>query len=117
MQSRPPIRVLLIAPRRNDTLEWNTALEVQGYETLIRGPDDLSRLKLAEYDVISLINVPSLPDDVWYQLGQYVQGGGGLAVLLGSREIKSFNYARDEPQAFLPEPPTCIHRRDCDICE
>ncbi len=105
VQSRPPIRVLSIAPRENDALEWNTALEVEGYEPVTRRPEDLSRINLADYDVVCLINVPSLTNSEWYQLGQYVEDGGGLGVFLGSREIKSFNYSRDEPQVFLPAVP------------
>ncbi len=105
IQSRPPIRVLSIAPREDDALEWNTALEVEGYKPVTRRPEDFSRINLADYDVVCLINVPSLTNSEWYELGQYVEKGGGLGVFLGSREIKSFNYARDEPQVFLPGTP------------
>ncbi len=105
LQVRPPIRILSIPANIEDADEWNLALKVEGYEPKTIRPENLSRETLSEYEVVCLINVPSLKDEEWFKLGQFVQQGGGLGVFLGSREIKSFNYARDEPQAFLPGLP------------
>ncbi|MBX3438478.1 MAG: BatA domain-containing protein [Planctomycetaceae bacterium] len=103
--TRPPIRVLTISPTDDEALEWNTALEVAGYQTAVHRPGDLSRLSLVEYDVICLINVPQLESRYWNELGQYVSRGGGLAVILGSHTIEASNYRAEEPQAFLPGAP------------
>ncbi|MGD9854310.1 MAG: hypothetical protein AB7U20_05100, partial [Planctomycetaceae bacterium] len=105
VQSRPPIRVLTIAPRGNHADAWNTALEVQRYKTAVRSPDELARVELSDYDVICLINVPSLDNQQWYALGQFVEKGGGLAVFLGSDAISPANYGGDQPQVFLPGAP------------
>ncbi len=97
-----PPAVLLVAPNKDDIFEWNGAVELAGFRTVFASPQRLRGTSLDEFAVVCLINVPSLEDDVWYQLGQFIEEGGGLAVFLGDTEIKSFNYNRPEPQVFLP---------------
>src|SRR5690606_40601258 len=75
----PPTRVLVVAPSEGDSLSWTIALEVSGYKVTERRPDQLPQEQLADYAVVCLINVPALPDNDWYRLGQYVESGGGLA--------------------------------------
>lgn len=102
----PPIRVLTIAPQESEALAWNAALSAEGYEPVTRRPEELPSVDLADFDVICLINVPSLSNAQWYELGQFVANGGGLGVFLGSTDPEyQINYTRDEPQVFLPGKP------------
>jgi hypothetical protein len=106
VEVRPPVPVLVVAPSDDDSLSWTVALEIGGYKVTERRPNQLPQVQLADYAVICLINVPSLPDNDWYRLGQYVQSGGGLAVMLGSTDLEyGINYVRDEAQVFLPGRP------------
>ena len=55
-------------------------------------PADLAGLKLDRYRVVILSNVPSLPAAQVGPLEQFVQAGGGLAILLGDRcDAKFYN--------------------------
>jgi hypothetical protein len=106
VEVRPPTPVLVVAPSDDESLSWTIALEVSGYKVTVRRPDQLAQEQLIEYAVVSLINVPALPDNDWYRLGEYVQSGGGLAVVLGSTDLEyGVNYRRDEAQVFLPGRP------------
>ncbi|MEZ6054932.1 MAG: BatA domain-containing protein [Planctomycetaceae bacterium] len=106
LQVRAPIRILTVAAKLEDADEWNLALESERYAPKTIRPDRLPETDLSNYEVVCLINVPSLPDEDWFKLGQFVQRGGGLGVFLGSRDTGfAVNYARDEPQAFLPGKP------------
>ncbi|MCA9077434.1 MAG: BatA domain-containing protein [Planctomycetaceae bacterium] len=106
LQVRPPINILTIAPNADDAEEWNFALISQGYKPTTIRPAGLIHETLSDYEVVCMINIPSLKDEQWFQLGQFVQQGGGLGVFLGSRDTGyNSNYGRDEPQAFLPGKP------------
>jgi hypothetical protein len=107
--SDPP-QVLVLAPNSRVAGPWLTALaphEKQSaalnkfkptFEPYSRIPD----LQLTDYPVVALLNVASLSDDAWSQLGKYVEQGGGLIVVLGGMDIKAANYQRAPAQAFLP---------------
>ena len=57
---------------------------------------------LSQYAAVCLVNVRRLADEEWYQLGKFVENGGGLAVFLGDEQIESPNYNRAQAQSFLP---------------
>ncbi|WP_437202355.1 BatA domain-containing protein [Planctomicrobium sp. SH664] len=107
---REPPQVLVLAPRRADAFEWLAALApLEGagavsnnykprYEPISR----LKELDLGQFATVTLINAPRLTDDAWQQLGQYVESGGGLIVVLGSTDISAAAYNRAPAQQFLP---------------
>lgn len=106
IELRSPTKVLVIAPTPAQAEDWTLALEVNGYDVAVRGPADLPQEELSEYPVVCLLNVPELSDDTWYRLGQFVSQGGGLAIFLGSTDVRyAVNYARDEALVFLPGQP------------
>ena len=47
-------------------------------------PSDLDKVTPSDYAAICLLDPPPLPEEQWTRLAEYVQEGGGLAVLLGS---------------------------------
>jgi hypothetical protein len=98
----PAIRVLVIADREEDVQEWNVALEVKGYKPVVKPAQSLQQLDPSSFDVVCLLNVTSLPDEGWYRLGKFIEGGGGLVVFLGDQRLDPVNYNRDEAQVFLP---------------
>ena len=76
-------------------------------------PADLASLKLDKYRVVILSNVPDLPTAQVAPLEQFVQAGGGLAILLGDRcDTKFYNDvlgAQTRPLGSLL--PADIHSR------
>lgn len=48
-------------------------------------PSDLFREQLTEYDVVVLVDVPTISEDFGKRLAQYTDGGGGLMVFLGDQ--------------------------------
>lgn len=108
----PPPKVLVVGPEYDDVTEWIEALAP--FETLDAGqnrfvPEYLpyARFKdqrLSDYTAITLINLRGLPDAQWYQLGKYVENGGGLVIVLGDTDsqIKAAEYNRPQAQVFLP---------------
>ena len=83
------------------------------FKTEFAPPSRLSTTALQGYDVVCLINVPDLSDEQWHRLGQFVDGGGGLAIFLGDESIDSVSYNRGQAQAFLPAELLAYARSDC----
>ncbi len=125
VEIQPPLEVLLVADRLDDTRIWSTALAPEGLVKLGRAKyrctelvsSKLGATDLAKYAGVCLINVSELSEEAWRHLGEYVEGGGGAAVILGSRAIRSESYDSEAAQAFLPalllghvpfEPPEYI---------
>ena len=107
----PQPKVLVVAPTVNTAFAWMAGLapndEFNAAKNSFRPewlkPGELSNTTLSEYAAVTLINVPRLEDDVWYQLGKYVENGGGLIVVLGSpHDGIADSYNRAQAQAFLP---------------
>jgi hypothetical protein len=106
----PPPKVLVLAPREEIATEWMTALAPHDerdasrnrFEPVFEPVSRLPELTLEDYSAVTLINVPRLTDDGWFQLGKYVENGGGLIVVLGSADISAPAYERAQAQAFLP---------------
>ncbi|MBX3444679.1 MAG: BatA domain-containing protein [Planctomyces sp.] len=103
-----PPKVLVVSPRAKEANELLLALDPfdsQGelkFEAVRIEPRQLLTAELAKYDVVYLVNIPRLADDAWSKLGQFVEQGGGLAVVLGSTEVDPVSYNRAGPQQFLP---------------
>jgi hypothetical protein len=57
--------------------------------------------RLADYDVVCLVNVQDLPASRWSELASFVSAGGGLGVFLGGR-AQLDNYNQEFAQDLLP---------------
>ncbi len=95
-------KVLLVAPQVEETTETRAALEIVGFEPAIITPQQLTTADLSKYQVVYLLNVPSVSDEVWNKLEAFVKAGGGLAVVLGTTEIDATKYNRAAAQQILP---------------
>ncbi len=110
----PAPKVLVVGPDKNAVNEWMIALAP--HEDLNAGRNKflpeylhIGKLKdadLSDYTAISLINCPgsAINDDLWFQLGKYVENGGGLIIVLGASDTKlnPAAYNRARAQVFLP---------------
>lgn len=107
-----PTKVLIVAPDAEEADEWRFTLNPSErddtggarFALVVTPADRLPQVELEQYDVICLLNLHQVGDEMWYKLGQYVDGGGGLAVFLGDDEtrINPVSYNRGQAQAFLP---------------
>ena len=111
-----PPNVLLVSDRRSDTYIWQQALaprQLPAGQRWFRC-DYMSTAKfagtdLSKYDAVYLINVRRPTADHWASLKTYVEGGGGLGIMLGMHrgEGAAANDVREayftkETQTFLP---------------
>lgn len=65
---------------------------------------DWNRVQFNYYDVLFLVDVPDFQQEEANQLRQYVEGGGGLVLCLGSQvDLENYNqWKLDEDNGFLP---------------
>ncbi|WP_417847513.1 BatA domain-containing protein [Thalassoglobus sp.] len=110
----PAPKVLVVGPEYDDVNEWILALAPHdgldaGKNKFVPEYVPIGQLKdqqLSEYTAVTLINCPgrSLSDDLWFQIGKYVENGGGLIVILGDTDLKlnPSYYNRARAQVFLP---------------
>jgi len=106
----PPPKVLVVAPNRNMANEWMTALaphfaENAGKNTFrpeFAQMSQIAEMDLTNFAMVTLINLPRVKDDLWFQLSTYVESGGGLVVVLGNSDVKPATYNRAQAQSFLP---------------
>ena len=110
----PPPNVLVVSEMPEEAVWWRTALsqpelERQGrsrYRVQDRRSSELSGLELGQYDVVCLMNVRRPTEAAWDDLREFVQNGGGLAVVLGmpngDDSPSAVAYNGDTPQSFLP---------------
>ncbi|MEZ6057084.1 MAG: BatA domain-containing protein [Planctomycetaceae bacterium] len=108
--SRRPA-VLVVSPSLSDADEWLAMLDPEGrkFAVTYKKLTEFGAEDLEQYDVVHLINIPSLLDADWQRLGGYVEAGGGLALFLGSERVVPSNYQRGQAALFLPALPT-VHR-------
>lgn len=107
---QPPQEILMVADDLADTNIWTTALAPPTLVKLGRAKyrcttlqsSKLGATDLAKYASVCLINVSALPEAAWKHLADYVEAGGGVSVILGSRRIDSVSYGKAAAQAFLP---------------
>ncbi|QDU50073.1 vWA domain-containing protein [Gimesia panareensis] len=112
--ARPPPKILIVSPDANSARLWNdvlaprplVALKKNRYQCQIAPLNQIETLPLEEYSAIYLINITSLPDNLWQQFTDYARQGGGVGVLMGSdgdapeSMIVSFN--SESAQQLLP---------------
>ncbi|SFH53466.1 BatA domain-containing protein [Planctomicrobium piriforme] len=110
--SEPP-PVLVLAPDAATAQAWMTALAphdrssaaLNRFKPHFEPFSKLPELNLALFPAVTMVNCIRPTDEAWSQLGKYVEGGGGLIVILGSPDIRSDFYRRALPQQFLPGMP------------
>lgn len=115
--TRPPLRVLLVAPARDggqEAVEGGPGFELFNLLTALRCEIDtlpahkLNSVELAAVDIVILLNVPAPSIRTWKQLHQFVSAGGGLLGFLGSaafdggRGIQAGPWTTPAAQAVLP---------------
>ncbi|MBV9124570.1 MAG: hypothetical protein JO112_14530, partial [Planctomycetes bacterium] len=103
-----PRRVLVITDHRQDAGFLTTALSAGGaYDCTVKETPEMKALYPEElrktYPAIFLLSVADPERELWEKLENYVQNGGGLAVLPGGEELDRTAY-NDNPaaQALLP---------------
>lgn len=109
VEIQPPREVLVVADARDDAMYWLLALAPPDlvrkgkarYRTKFITSDKLAAESLRPYAAVCVIDVVSLRPAVWKTLGEYVEQGGGLAVILGA-EVNPVSYEAPEAQEFLP---------------
>lgn len=115
--TRPPLRVLLIAPAPSARaqgvedgagFELFTLLTSSGVEVKFLPAHKLDTAELTGTDIVVLVNVPAPSERTWKQLHQFVSAGGGLIGFLGSaafdggRGIQVGPWTTPEALAVLP---------------
>ena len=114
----PALKVLVVAERPAISQLWMQALKilnddgVSSYKVEGATPDQLADRDLNGTDVICLINASQPSEAVWTKLQAFVDGGGGLAVFLGtgssleaasgSERINPLTYNTEAAQGVLP---------------
>lgn len=105
-----PTPVLVVAPSETVAFEWLVALEPfderasekNRFATTFVPAAQLRSTDLSKYQTVYLINVPRLSDDEWSRLEKFVDGGGGLGIMLGSDDLSPVSYNHPKAQVFLP---------------
>jgi uncharacterized membrane protein len=109
IEVRPVTRVLIVSDIERDSELLAAALAPDLLVQQQRARHQYERVsssrlgdkRLADYDVVCLVNVRDLPANRWSELGSFVSSGGGLGIFLGSR-VEPDNYNQDVAQALLP---------------
>src|SRR5262249_30728239 len=65
-------------------------------ETLQLGPNDL-----APYAAVCLLNIAKPTQNLWEMLGEYVRGGGGVAIMPGGQQLDTKAYNEGDAAGFL----------------
>jgi hypothetical protein len=110
IQVGDPTPVLVVAPSENVAFEWLAALEPfdakatekNRFAVTYLPPEKLATTDLAQFETVYLINVVQPSDEAWTRLDRFVDGGGGLGVILGAADLKAEFYNRPKAQVFLP---------------
>jgi hypothetical protein len=105
---RPPSKVLLLAETDDDAVFLREALAPTAtglaparFACEVRPFTQLTRLPLADFQAVFLVDPPPLAAAGWQALVEYVERGGGLGVFLGRNAVsKEFN--QSGPQQLLP---------------
>jgi hypothetical protein len=105
----PAQEILVVSDTLQDGQYWATALAPPKLQKQGRAKyrcTQLSSSKLAETDLakfagVSLINVKKPSERAWQKLAEYVEGGGGVVVCLGTL-VDPVSYSTPAAQSFLP---------------
>jgi hypothetical protein len=109
VEVRPPVKVLLLGERPEDTLFLREALAPTASVGLVQPKfacevaayPDVDRLRLSDFAAICLVDPPALGEGVWQALRDFVDQGGGLGVSLG-RHAQSESMNASAAQKLLP---------------
>jgi hypothetical protein len=97
------VLILVDEVRDAEILTW--ALQsTREFQCVVKKPAEIrnrSPKELLEYQAICLLNVAKPDDSLWQLLTQYVQGGGGLAVVPGGED--EFDRSRYNDNAFAQQ--------------
>ena len=104
VEMTPAWRILLVAPKPAERYALFLRESLAPSEYRKRGEawfdcdivdiDRLADRDLDDYAAVCLLDPTPIPEGMWKALGDYVAGGGGLAVFLGrnaNRSVESFN--------------------------
>ena len=116
VEVRPPAEVLLLGEASSDTLFLREALS-----PLSSGPASLAdrasvrfrcttdrfangtKLTLADYAAVCLLDPPPLSDELWQSLADYANEGGGVGLFLGER-ARASGFNERAVSRLLPAP-------------
>jgi hypothetical protein len=109
IEVRPETRVLIVSDVARDGELLDNALAPELLIQQQRSRHKCERIltsrladkRLADYDVVCLVNVQDLPVARWADLNSFAMAGGGVGVFLGSR-VQSDNYNQEVAQDLLP---------------
>lgn len=96
-----PPRVLVVSDVATERELWTLALQARGYD--VRGVDagQFAQATLGEFSAVYLLNMSDPTAEDWNRLDEYVRGGGGLGVILGTR-VAPLAYGSEEAARVLP---------------
>jgi hypothetical protein len=102
-------KVLTITDRRQSEAHdpiWAMALRAgRAFDSEVKLTSEAARLspkELSTYRAICLLGVTNPSEELWETLKQYVDQGGGLAVIPGGSEIDRASYNNNKAQTLLP---------------
>jgi hypothetical protein len=102
-------KVLTIIDRRQSESQdpiWALALRAgRAFDSEVKLTSEAARLspkELAGYRAICLLGVANPSEELWETLKQYVDQGGGLAIIPGGAEVDRTAYNNPKAQAVLP---------------
>ena len=100
-----------IEPRESEVFYLHNALtpvppeqrEKYYIKTKTISPDELTTVKLGDYEAVVLANVADVPDPVLAGLERYLRAGGGLIIFPGGKiDAKFYNEKLFAERSFLP---------------
>ncbi|MFV0443880.1 MAG: BatA domain-containing protein [Planctomycetaceae bacterium] len=108
-----PPRVLVSAATAAEAEYWRLLVSPRGvkFRTTFVPASKLRDTDFNQFDVVYLINLPLLADGEWSRLANFVEGGGGVGILLGSDAVKPSGYDRAQAQSFLPMRLEAVRER------
>ncbi|HXG12789.1 MAG TPA: hypothetical protein VNK04_23725, partial [Gemmataceae bacterium] len=102
--------VLVLTDQVRQADIWKAALEARGFRCVVKPIDEAHQLGpgewLAEYAAVCLLSAAEpnagLSREIWGKLREYVQRGGGLAVIPGGDELRRDAYNDEAAARLLP---------------
>jgi uncharacterized membrane protein len=107
-------RVLVVADKQESSIYWKNALAPQElieagkarYQVEFMTTNQLETADLKNYQAIYLVKSSAPTLETWQSLREYVQGGGGLGIFLGSRNgsraLTALSYNSEAAQKLIP---------------
>lgn len=110
VEARPAAKVLVAAPTSLEAEHWVNALDPASLRGKVKSRfnveltlavDKLQQMDFSKYAAVCLLDVGSVPAQLWEKLRIYAENGGGVFVALGPRtDAASYNLV--PAQALLP---------------